>query len=89
MKDFIDTGVKKIEKGTKSISSSYEKHIRTKAIEEVQKKLHEEKIDRAEVSEEDFEAMVDDSSKELKAQYSKRVSQGLLTIIGIDFLLGI
>lgn len=88
MKDFIDNAVKKIEEGTNSISSSYEKHIRTKAIKEVENRLIEEKIDKEEVTEEDFEAMVNDASKGIKANYSKRTSQGLLAIIGLDFLLG-
>ena len=44
MKDFIDNAVKKIEEGTNSISSSYEKHIRTKAIKEVENRLIEENI---------------------------------------------
>ncbi|DAB34035.1 MAG TPA: hypothetical protein CFH82_07420 [Sulfurospirillum sp. UBA12182] len=88
MKDFIDNGIKKIEEGVDTISSSYEKHIRKSAIEAVEKRLELEKINKDEVSEEDFEAMVNDETKEIKAKYSKRVSQGLLAIMGIDFLLG-
>ncbi len=88
MKDFIDTSVKKIEEGTNAISCAYEKHIRSKAIEEVEKRLTLEKINKEEIGQEDFEAMVNDVSKDIKEKYSKRVSQGLLAIIGIDFLLG-
>jgi hypothetical protein len=88
LKDFIDNSVKKIEEGAEAVSSSYEKHIRKNAIEAVHKRLEFEKINKEDVSDEDFEAMVNDESKEIKAKYSKRVSQGLLAIMGIDFLLG-
>lgn len=88
MKDFVDNAVKKLEEGTSAVSSSYEKHIRTKAIIEVEKRFELEKINKEEVTGEDFEAMVNDVCKEIKATYSKRASQGLLAFIGLDFLLG-
>jgi len=88
MKDFVDNAVKKVEEGTTAIASSYEKHIRTKAIKEVEKKLAQEAVPLEEVSDEDFEAMVNDACKEIKTNYSKRASQGLLAFIGLDFLLG-
>lgn len=88
MRDFINNSVKKIEEGTDAISASYEKHIRKNAIEAVEKRLVLEKISKEEVSDEDFEAMIHDVAKEIKADYSKKVSQGLLAIMGIDFLLG-
>jgi demethoxyubiquinone hydroxylase (CLK1/Coq7/Cat5 family) len=88
MKDFIENSVKKIEEGVDVISSSYEKHIRKQAMEEVEQRLEIEKIKKEDITSEDYEAMINDASKEIKAKYSKRVSQGLLAIMGIDFLLG-
>lgn len=88
MKNIIENGVKKAKNSVNSISSSYEKYIRINAIEKVQKRLEVEKINKEDISEEDFEAMVNDACKDIKEKYSKRVSQGLIAIMGIDFLLG-
>ena len=48
----------------------------------------ENKIDIACVESKDYEAMVNDSCKDIKEIYAKRASQGLMCIMGIDFLLG-
>ncbi len=88
MIDFIVQTYTKIEDTSRKISKAYETHIREKAIETVNAKLMENKIDIACVESKDYEAMVNDSCKDIKEIYAKRASQGLMCIMGIDFLLG-
>lgn len=78
----------KIEGTSKILSKTYDTYIREKAIEIVNTKLEENKIDISLVESNDYEAMINDSCKDIKEKYAKRVSQSLMAIIGIDFLLG-
>ena len=78
----------KIDKVSKKVGTAYDTFIREKAIEKVNKKLAENKIDIQSVDTKDYEAMVSDSCKDIKETYYKHASQGLMVIMGIDFLLG-
>ncbi len=78
----------KIDDVSKKVGVAYDTFIREKAIEKVNKKLAENKIDIQSVDTKDYEAMVSDSCKDIKETYYKHASQGLMVIMGIDFLLG-
>ena len=78
----------KIDKVSKKVGTAYETFIREKAIEQVNEKLAANKIDIQSVDTKDYEAMVSDSCKDIKETYYKHASQGLMVIMGIDFLLG-
>lgn len=88
MLEVLTQTMTKIEDTSTMISKTYDIYIREKAIEMVNAKLEENKIDVAKVENNDYEAMVNDSCKDIKEKYAKRVSQGLMVIMGIDFLLG-
>ena len=88
MLEVITQTITKIEDTSNMIAKTYDTYIREKAIEIVNAKLEENKIDITKVENNDYEAMVNDSCKDIKEKYSKRSSQGLMVIMGIDFLLG-
>lgn len=85
----IDTTIKTIKDVPSNISDKYESHIREKAIEEVNKKIEEKNIDIEQIARDDYEAMISDLSKNIKADYAKKAAQGLFAFIGLDMLLGI
>jgi len=78
----------KIDEVSKKVGTAYDTFIREKAIELVNEKLVANKIDIQSVDTRDYEAMVSDSCKDIKEKYYKHASQGLMVIMGIDFLLG-
>lgn len=88
MLEVLAQTITKIEDASNMISKTYDTYIREKAIEIVNAKLEENKIDISLIESNDYEAMVNDSCKDIKEKYSKRLSQGLMAIMGIDFLLG-
>lgn len=88
MLEVITQTITKIEDTSKKISMTYDCYIREKAIEIVNAKLDEKKIDITKVENNDYEAMVNDSCKDIKEKYHKYVSKGLMVIMGIDFLVG-
>lgn len=88
MLEVITQTITKIEDTSKKISMTYDCYIREKAIEIVNAKLEEKKIDITKVESNDYEAMVNDSCKDIKEKYQKYVSKGLMVIMGIDFLVG-
>ncbi len=88
MLEVLTQTMTKIEDTSNMLTKTYDTYIREKAIEMVNAKLEENKIDVAKVENNDYEAMVNDSCKDIKEKYAKRVSQGLMAIMGIDFLLG-
>ncbi len=71
------------------IKNNYELHIREKAIKEVNKKIEEKGLNVEQIQNDDYEAMISDLSKDIKADYAKKTAQGLFAFIGLDMLLGI
>ena len=68
--------------------NKYDNHIKEKAVEEVNKKLDDKNINIEQIEQDDYEAMVSDLSKDIREDYAKKTSQGLLALIGLDMLLG-
>ena len=82
----IEKSIDKVFNTKDKILSSYDKHIRNKAIDMVNQRLEKENIDINMVSQLDYEVMVSDASKDIRANYNKRSAQSLLVFIGLDFL---
>jgi hypothetical protein len=87
--DILNSAIESIKSGIDKVDNTYESHIREKAIKEVNEKIKEKNIDIEQIAQDDYEAMISDLSKDIKADYAKKAAQGLLTFIGLDMLLGI
>ena len=87
--DILNSAIESIKNGIDKVDNTYESHIREKAIKEVNEKIKEKNIDIEQIAQDDYEAMISDLSKDIKADYAKKAAQGLLTFIGLDMLLGI
>ncbi|MDD2653069.1 MAG: hypothetical protein PHX44_08480 [Sulfurimonas sp.] len=87
-KNILDNTVDSIKKGADTISEKYETHIRQKAVERVNKMIQDKGLSLEQIEVEDYEAMISDISKDIKEDYAKKASQGLLAFIGLDFLFG-
>lgn len=86
--NLLDDAINSIKDTTNTVSSKYEEHIREKAIEKVNEKISEKGLKVEQIEEDDYEAMIGDLSKDIREDYAKKTSQGLLAIIGLDMLIG-
>ena len=84
----LNDAIDSIKNGIDTVGDKYDDHIKEKAVEQVNKKLDEKNLDIENIEENDYEAMVSDLSKDIREDYAKKASQGLLAVIGLDFLLG-
>jgi predicted methyltransferase MtxX (methanogen marker protein 4) len=87
--DILNNAIESIKSGIDKVDDTYESHIREKAIKEVNKKIEEKGLDIEQIQNDDYEAMISDLSKDIKADYAKKAAQGLFAFIGLDMLLGI
>lgn len=87
-KNMIDETIESIKNGVDTLGDKYDSHIRKKAVKEVNKKIEEKGLSIDQIKEDDYEAMISDLSKDIKEDYTKKVSGGLLAFIGLDFLFG-
>ncbi|MCT7433720.1 hypothetical protein N5T82_10735 [Aliarcobacter cryaerophilus] len=87
--DILNNAIESIKSGIDKVDDTYESHIREKAIKEVNKKIEEKGLDIEQIQNDDYEAMISDLSKDIKADYAKKTAQGLFAFIGLDMLLGI
>lgn len=79
---------KSVKETALAVDRKYETYVRTKAIELLNKKLTEKGLKVDAISKDDYEAMVCDHVKDIKKGHTQKLSQGLFTFIGIDFLMG-
>ena len=87
--DILNNAIESIKSGIDKVDDTYESHIREKAIKEVNKKIEEKGLDIEQIQNDDYEAMISDLSKDIKADYAKKTAQSLFAFIGLDMLLGI
>ena len=87
--DILNNAIESIKNGIDKVDNTYESHIREKAIKEVNKKIEEKGLNIEQIQNDDYEAMISDLSKDIKADYAKKAAQGLFAFIGLDMLLGI
>lgn len=87
--DILNNAIESIKNGIDKVDNTYESHIREKAIKEVNKKIEEKGLNVEQIQNDDYEAMISDLSKDIKADYAKKTAQGLFAFIGLDMLLGI
>lgn len=87
-KNILDETIDSIKNGIDTIGDKYDAHIREKAVEQVNEKIKEKGVDIEKIEEDDYEAMVSDLSKDIREDYAKKASGGLLAFIGLDFLFG-
>lgn len=87
--DILNNAIESIKSGIDKVDDTYESHIREKAIKEVNKKIEEKGLNIEQIQNDDYEAMISDLSKDIKADYAKKAAQGLLAFVGLDMLLGI
>lgn len=71
-----------------SVKNKYDEMARQKAIKAVNQKLADHNLKADELSSDDYEAMVSDELKDIKLGHSKTVAKGVLTILGLDLLVG-
>ena len=70
------------------VDEKYEHYVRSKAIEAVNQKLLDKGLKVEQIAKTDYEAMVCDSTKDIKKEHAKKLSQGLFSFIGLDLLFG-
>lgn len=87
--DILNNAIESIKSGIDKVDDTYESHIREKAIKEVNAKIEEKGLNVEQIQNDDYEAMISDLSKDIKADYAKKTAQGLFAFIGLDMLLGI
>ena len=87
--DILNNAIESIKSGIDKVDDTYESHIREKAIKEVHAKIEEKGLNVEQIQNDDYEAMISDLSKDIKADYAKKTAQGLFAFIGLDMLLGI
>ena len=87
--DILNSAIESIKSGIDKVDNTYESHIREKAIKEVNEKIEEKGLSVEEIQNDDYESMISDLSKDIKADYAKKTAQGLFAFIGFDMLLGI
>ena len=87
-KDLLNNAIESIKSGIDTVENSYESHIREKAIKEVNKKIEEKGLKIEQILNDDYEAMISDLSKDIRADYAKKAALGLLSFIGFNFILG-
>ena len=87
-KNKLDEAIESIKNGIDTVRVKYDNHIREKAIEEVNTKIESKGLSIEQIEDDDYEAMISDLSKDIKEDYAKKASGGLLAFIGLDFLLG-
>lgn len=87
--DILNNAIESIKNGIDKVDNTYESHIREKAIKEVNKKIEEKGLNIEQIQNDDYEVMISDLSKDIKADYAKKTAQGLFAFIGLDMLLGI
>ena len=87
-KNLLEETIEQIKKGVETVSDKYDNHIREKAVEKVNKTIDDKGLKVDQIESDDYESMVSDLSKDIREDYSKKASQGLLAVIGLDFLLG-
>lgn len=87
--DILNNAIESIKSGIDKVDDTYESHIREKAIKEVNAKIEEKGLNIEQIQNDDYEAMISDLSKDIKADYAKKAAQGLLAFVGLDMLLGI
>jgi hypothetical protein len=87
--DILNNAIESIKSGIDKVDNTYESHVREKAIKEVNKKIEEKGLSVEKIQNDDYEAMISDLSKDIKADYAKKATQGLLTFIGLDLILGL
>ena len=88
MQNKLDEAIESIKNGLDTVGDKYDSHIREKAIEEVNKKIEEKGVKIEQIENDDYEAMISDLSKDIKEDYAKKASGGLLTFIGFDLIFG-
>lgn len=86
--NILDEAIKSLSKASNTVSKKYDNHIREKAVDKVNEQIEDKGLDITKIEQDDYEAMVSDLSKDIKEDYAKKTSQGLLAVIGLDFLLG-
>jgi hypothetical protein len=89
MKKFLSSSIESITDTAKSVTNSYDSHIRKKAIEKVNEKIEAKGLQIDRIEQADYEAMVSDLSKDIKEDYAKKAAQGFLAFIGLDMLFGL
>jgi hypothetical protein len=87
--DILNNTIESIKSGIDKVDNTYESHIREKAIKEVNAKIEEKGLNVEQIQNDDYEAMISDLSKDIKADYAKKAAQGLFAFIGLDMILGI
>ena len=87
--DLLNNAIESIKSGIDTVKNSYESHVREKAIKEVNKKIEEKGLKIEQILNDDYEAMISDLSKDIRADYAKKAAQGLFVFIGLDMILGI
>lgn len=89
LKNFIKKTTTTAKSTSKNITNKYELHVRKRAVKEVAKKLKTAGLSPSEIEINDYEVMVSDASKDIKSNYSKKVAQAGLSLLGLDLLFGI
>lgn len=89
IKKIFDDAAESVQSSVNAVGGKYESHIREKAIERVNQKIEERGLSVDDIESQDYETMVSDISKEIKLDYAKMTSKGLLAVIGLDLLFGL
>ena len=86
--NILDETIKFLGKAKNTVSDKYDNHIREQAIEKVNEKIQTKGLDIDQIQQNHYQAMVSDLSKDIRENYAKKASQGLLSVIGLNLLFG-
>jgi len=86
--EMLDKSIDTITNITDQIGQKYEIYLREKAIEKVEQKLNKMNIKIEDVSDEDYEVMINDEVNNLKKEYATNVAKVALGVLGFDMIFG-
>lgn len=79
--NILNSAIEGIKSGMNSVENKYDSHIREKAIEEVNKKIAEKGLEINQIENDDYESMISDLSKDIRADYAKKLLKVYLLLL--------
>lgn len=89
MKKYFTNTINTVTRKTKNVTDIYDNHIRKKAMKITNHKIKSIGVNIDEIAEQDYEAMVNDSSKDIQSDYNKKIIRTGLILFGLDLFIGL
>jgi len=86
--NFIDKSLNTLSDLSNSITGKYDKHIKKKAIEQVDENIIKIGLKIDDIDSDDYEAMISEEMIKIKEEYSSNTAKVGLSLLGLDLLFG-